>query len=598
MAGSSDAKPVYTWRQKRRALARLLAPHRATLWWLGVAEILVAAGNALVPYVIGTFFDALVTPRDAAFFSLGPFPLWGWLLGLWALVQVFTNGVNIFTDRRQRLLTTEIEGDIQTQGFSYTLTLPITFYKKKRAGEVMDTIGRAAWMGGSLVSTALSVAPQTLTLLIGIGIAFAIRPALAFVLLAGIAIYVAVLARTLPSTTKQQEEGYRIWREAHGDAADAYANFTTVKQAGAERYEGERIRAGFFDRAVPIWYKLERLWSLVNTWQRVTVTLTQGVLFLFSVYLISHGELTIGGLIAFNAYASMIIGPFVILGNQWQTVQNSLTTLAALDEMLQTPAEVYDPLGAKPLGTLRGDISFEDVRFSYEPGQPEVLSGISFTVHAGQVVALVGQTGAGKSTTIELVSGYYFPNSGSISIDGHDVRRVSLRELRAQMAVVPQEVVLFNTSIADNIRYGRPEATDAQVAEAARHAHIDEFIASLTKGYDTLVGERGVKLSVGQKQRVAIARAMLRDPKILILDEPTSALDAETERYITASLDELMAGRTTFIIAHRLSTVRKADLILVLKDGTIAERGRHEELVAKPNGIYRHLYELHVGLHE
>jgi ABC-type multidrug transport system fused ATPase/permease subunit len=212
------------------------------------------------------------------------------------------------------------------------------------------------------------------------------------------------------------------------------------------------------------------------------------------------------------------------------------------------------------------------------------------------VIAFVGETGAGKSTSAELISGYYFANSGTVTIDGHDIRSISLRELRSQIAIVPQEVVLFNASVLDNVRYGRPDATDEEVYEAVRKAHADAFIDKFPKKYEQEVGERGIKLSVGQKQRIAIARAILRNPRILILDEPTSALDAETERYITNSLEELMQGRTTFIIAHRLSTVRQADKILVLKDGSIAEQGTHDELVAKEGGVYRHLYELNTGV--
>ncbi|OYV26126.1 MAG: hypothetical protein B7W98_03355, partial [Parcubacteria group bacterium 20-58-5] len=258
----------------------------------------------------------------------------------------------------------------------------------------------------------------------------------------------------------------------------------------------------------------------------------------------------------------------------------------------------YEPKNAEPLGQLKGDVGFKGVHFRYEPKGREILAGVSFEARAGQAIAFVGETGVGKSTTTELISGYYFPTEGTVEIDGHDIRRVSLTELRAHIAVVPQEVVLFNASIADNIRYGRPDASDEAVRAAAEKAHADGFIAKFQNGYEQEVGERGIKLSVGQKQRIAIARAILRNPRILILDEPTSALDPETEQYISRALEELMRGRTTFIVAHRLSTVRKADLILVLKDGKVAERGTHNELLALPGGIYRHLYELHIGLHE
>ncbi len=594
----ADSERSYTWQQKRKALSRQLAPFRTTLLWLGGAEVAIALGNAIIPLITGRFFDTLIKPGFVAFAAFGPYPRWAWLLGLWAVIQAFTNGINVLTDRRSRLLTTEVQAGIEVRGYTHALLLPVAFHKKQRVGEIMDTIGRAGWMLESTIGTALSITPQILTLILGILIAFIIRPSLALMLLAGIVIYCIVLARTLPHTSKLHNDAFSAWRRAHGDSTDAYANVTTVKQASAETYEVAHIRDGFFGSAVPVWYRLERLWSRVNTSQRITVTLTQGGIFLYSVFLISHGQITIGDLIAFNAYAGMIIGPFVTLGNQWQTVQNALTTLAALDEIFEIPEEAYAPQDAEPLGTLRGSVSFSDVRFTYEAGQPEVLSGVSFDVFPGQVVALVGQTGAGKSTAAELISGYYFASRGTVRIDGHDIRRLNLRELRSQIAVVPQEVVLFNASIADNIRYGCPEASDEAVASAAAQAHADAFIGRFPKKYEQEVGERGVKLSVGQKQRIAIARAMLRDPKILILDEPTSALDTETEHFITQSFEALMRGRTTFIIAHRLSTVRKADLILVLEGGEIVERGTHDELIAIPDGMYRRLYSLHIGLRE
>lgn len=225
-----------------------------------------------------------------------------------------------------------------------------------------------------------------------------------------------------------------------------------------------------------------------------------------------------------------------------------------------------------------------------------MLAGVDFKVHAGEVVAFVGESGVGKSTAISLISGYYFPSKGRVLIDGVDTRKFCLTELRKNIAVVPQEVALFNNTIKSNICYGLPSASEEDIVRATREAHAEDFIVALPLGYDTLVGERGIKLSVGQKQRVAIARAILRDPKILILDEPTSALDSETERKVTEALEKLMRGRTTFIIAHRLSTVRKADRIFVLEKGKIVEEGSHDQLMQIENGNYRHRYELHIGL--
>lgn len=595
---SAEKRPVFTWADKRKALWRQLRPYRGLLLSLVAIEIIAAVANGVVPYITGKFFDTLVSPHELVLPILGPYPAWLVLLTLWAVIQLIANSISWAIDRSTRQLTTRLEAGLQAAAFAHLLTLPISFHKKQRAGEITENISRAGWMLGSIVNTVLSVAPQFLTVVVGVVISFAIRPSLAFVLLGGVLVYVAFLIRVLPTTSRYQEEGFKIWNRAYGDAQDAYTNVQTVKQAGAEEYERVRIFSGFFDRAVPLWYRMEHAWSNLNFSQRIIVTLTQGAIFLYSVYLIGQGAITIGDLIAFNAYAGMIMGPFVSLGHQWQTVQNGLVALARAETIFGSASEVYEPKGAVRLTHLAGAVAFENVRFSYELDQPEVLSGVSFTANPGEVIAFVGETGVGKSTAVELISGYYFPSQGRVLIDGADIRKVNLRDLRSQMAIVPQEVVLFNASIKDNIRYGWPDATDAEVEAAAIQAHANGFIEKFPQKYEQEVGERGIKLSMGQKQRVAIARAMLRNPRILILDEPTSALDAETEQYISKSLDELMRGRTTFIIAHRLSTVRKADKILVIKEGEIVEEGGHNELIQIADGIYRHLYELHIGLHE
>ncbi|MFZ1075144.1 MAG: ABC transporter ATP-binding protein [Minisyncoccia bacterium] len=593
-----ERRPKFTWAQKRKALSRQLNPYKGVLTLLSIAGIFSAAANGVIPYITGRFFDTLVNPHIIAVPLLGSYQGWSVLLATWFVAQIIANGVSWLIDRQSRLLTTELEIAVQANAFTHLLTLPIAFHKKNRSGEISEMVSRAAWQLARTADTIVSLAPQFLTIFIGVAISFSMRPSLAAILLAGVAIYLLVLVRILPKTAFYQEEGIKIWNRAYGDGADAYTNVQTVKQASAETYESERIHSAFFKNALPLWMKMEYAWSAMNFSQRVIVTLTQGIILFYSVALVSNGSITIGELIAFNAYAGMIMGPFVSLGGQWQTIQNGLTSLVRSEIIFETPSETYEPEQAVRLPELAGNVEFKDVHFSYEEGQPEVLKGVSFRVRAGEVVALVGETGVGKSTTAELISGYYFPTQGEVLIDGHDVKTVNLNDLRRGIGIVPQEVVLFNASIMQNIRYGKPGATDAEVEEAAKKAHADIFIEQFPKKYEQEVGERGIKLSVGQKQRVAIARAILRNPRILILDEPTSALDAETEKYVSKSFDELMRGRTTFIIAHRLSTVRKADSIIVLKQGEIAEQGTHDELVKIQDGVYRHFYELHIGLHE
>ena len=305
--------------------------------------------------------------------------------------------------------------------------------------------------------------------------------------------------------------------------------------------------------------------------------------------------MTLGELLAFNGYAAMVFGPFIVIARNWQTIQNGIIQIQESERILELPIEIYEPAGA-PNIEIRGDIDFKNVSFQYDEGKP-VLQDISFTIKAGEIIALVGESGVGKSTLIDLISAYHFANSGDVLIDGHDVKTLNLRKLRQSIAVVPQEVVLFNDTIETNIKYGNFEASHEQIIEAARKAHALDFIEKFPEQWKQVVGERGIKLSVGQKQRIAIARAILRNPTILVLDEPTSALDAGTEKIITESLDKLMQGKTTFIIAHRLSTVRKADNILVFKEGRIIESGKHDELLKIKDGEYRRLYELQIGLH-
>ncbi|MDR3546944.1 MAG: ABC transporter ATP-binding protein [Candidatus Pacebacteria bacterium] len=590
--------------KKIRAIWHHIRRYRKELITVSVLGIISAVANGTVPLLVGRFLDALIRPATFTLPHFGPIPIFIALLALWVIVQLIANTTDWIIGRISRKLGTNLQAQYIVDAYSHILTLPVSFFKNQKSGELSELVSRASWMLDTIVSSVLiNLAPQFLSIAVGIAISFYLQPLLASVLLLGILLYIITLIRIILPVAGLQAKVHRLWRTAYGKAYDAYANLQTVKNAGAEEFEQQKATDAFFSErgergAAVQWNKLEMSWNDINAYQRILVLGTQLTIFSLSIDFVLHGTLTIGDLIAFNAYASMVFGPFVSLGSQWQTVQNGLTAAAQAEDVFDTASEIYDPPHAVSLADFHGDVSFNDVHFSYETGQPEVLSGVSWEAKAGQVIAFVGETGVGKSTSTELISGYYFPTSGTVSIDGHDIRTVSLRELRRNIAIVPQEVVLFNASIMDNIRYGRPEATDEEVRAAATKAHADAFIEKFPEKYEQVVGDRGIKLSVGQKQRVAIARAILRDPRILILDEPTSALDAETERYITSSLEELMRGRTTFIVAHRLSTVRQADQIIVLKAGKVAEQGTHDKLLQIKNGAYRHLYDLHIGLHE
>ena len=305
------------------------------------------------------------------------------------------------------------------------------------------------------------------------------------------------------------------------------------------------------------------------------------------------GRLSVGELLVFISYVGMLYGPMSALSGLAAAVQSALVPFRRVAEILETNPVIRDTPGARPLARCAGVVRFADVWFGYDPAKP-VLKGLEFEGRPGQMIALIGSSGVGKTTVLSLLLRFYDPQRGRVLVDGTDVREFQYRTLRQQISIVPQEPVLFSTTVAENIAYGRPGATRAEIEEAAREAEADGFIRAMDQGYDTPLGERGVTLSGGQRQRLALARAFLKNSPILILDEPTAALDAETEAAVLRALDKLRRQRTVFVVAHRLSTVRLADLLLVLQDGQVIERGRHDELVAR-GGHYARLWQLQFG---
>ena len=375
--------------------------------------------------------------------------------------------------------------------------------------------------------------------------------------------------------------------DANTKAIDSLLNFETVKYFGNEEMEARRFDQSMerYERsATQVWTSL----GWLNFGQGVIFGLGMTAMLIMSAIAVQRGEQSIGDFVFVNAMLLQLANPLNFIGFVYREIRQGLTDIEQMFDLLQVEAEVKDAPGARELAISAGAIAFKDVHFSYDPERP-ILKGISFEVPAGKTVAVVGPSGAGKSTLSRLLYRFYDVQSGSITVDGQDVRELTQKSLRAAIGMVPQDTVLFNDTIAYNIRYGRPSASDAEVAAAAEVAQVANFIRTLPEGFQTKVGERGLKLSGGEKQRVAIARTILKAPPILILDEATSALDTTTEREIQTALDVVSQNRTTLVIAHRLSTVIGADEIIVLKNGHIAERGTHQAPLAE-NGLYASMW--------
>jgi ATP-binding cassette subfamily B protein len=405
--------------------------------------------------------------------------------------------------------------------------------------------------------------------------------------LAIVAIYIAFTRKVTDWRSQIQRDMNDVDNKAIGRAVDSLLNYETVKYFGAEDREARRYEeaVGAFARA-SVRNEVSLAW--LNIGQSLITNLMMAGAMIFTVWGWSRGRFTPGDVVWINGLLMQLFRPLDMLGWVYRSIRQGLIDMEAMWDLLDTPAEVVDKAGATPLHVTRGSIRFEQVRFGYDSGR-DILKGLDIDIPAGTSCAIVGPSGAGKSTIARLLYRFYDPTSGRILIDGQDIADVNQRSLRAAIGIVPQDTVLFNDTIGYNIGYGREGATEPEVESAARGAAIDSFIASLPEKYESMVGERGLKLSGGEKQRVAIARTLLKNPPILVLDEATSALDSRTEQAIQETLDRVAQSRTTIMIAHRLSTIVNADQIVVLDNGQVAERGTHEELLDR-GGLYADLW--------
>ncbi len=564
----------YLWQYKWRVLAALTFMVGAKL------------ANVAVPLLLKELVDALTLRPEQAVLVVPAM-----LLLAYGMLRLCTS---LFAELRELVFAKATAGasrSISLQVFQHLHAMSLRFHLERQTGGLTRDLERGTRGVQSLISYSLySIVPT----LIEVGLVLALLGAKYDIWFAGITgvalvVYIAFTVTVTEWRTKFRRVMNELDSTAHSRAIDSLLNYETVKYFNNESFEARRYDEGLvrYRQAV---LTNQRSLSFLNAGQQFIIAIALVVMLWRATQGVIDGRMTLGDLVMVNAFMIQLYIPLGFLGVLYREIKQSLTDLARMFELMERPQEVADAPQAQPLHPGVADVQFEDVCFGYEAKRP-ILHGISFTIPEGKTVAVVGPSGSGKSTLGRLLFRFYDVGSGSIRIGGQDLRSVTQASVRAAIGIVPQDTVLFNDTVYYNIAYGRPDATREQVEQAARAAHIHDFIVGTPKGYDTVVGERGLKLSGGEKQRVAIARTLLKNPPVLIFDEATSALDSANERAIQAELQSVATNKTTLVIAHRLSTVVDAHEILVLEAGRIIERGSHAQLLAH-NGRYAQMWAL------